>query len=234
MINNPNLPDMPITAIIAGDDRAITSLTMMGIRTIAVAPCPLLPEPVCRHADMLFHYLGDNRIVVHQSQQAAIHELTELGMKVIEWNGALGEYPNDSALNSARVGNLLFCRCDITHPMLLRSIQAVDVKQGYAKCSTLILNAHAIITADIGIHQAAEANGVDALLISPGHCALPGYTYGFIGGCGGMISQDTLFIAGDITAHPDYAAIAAFVRKYGIRIVQGSYPLSDIGSIIPL
>ena len=56
------------------------------------------------------------------------------------------------------------------------------VKQGYAKCSTVLVNEQACITADTSIAAAVKQCGLDVLQIRPGFVELPGYPYGFLGG----------------------------------------------------
>jgi hypothetical protein len=70
------------------------------------------------------------------------------------------------------------------------------------------------------------------LLIDKGHIQLQGFDYGFIGGASGRIG-DTIIFNGDITQHPDYEKIAAFIEDRDLKIKYFTeYPLEDIGSII--
>jgi hypothetical protein len=108
----------------------------------------------------------------------------------------------------------------------------VDVRQGYAKCSIVIVDEDSIITYDKGIERACSAAGMDVLLIRPGYIRLDGYDTGFIGGTSGRIG-DTIFFYGDPDTHPDGDAIRKFILSKGLKISSlKEGELTDIGSII--
>ena len=135
------------------------------------------------------------------------------------------------------------------------TLEIIDVPQGYTKCNTLIVDEYSIITSDVGIYNscygrphltgndaAAEdckscisgspAPQLEVLLIEKGHIKLQGFDYGFIGGASGRVG-DTIIFNGDITQHPDYEKITAFIESRGLKIKHFTgYPLEDIGSII--
>lgn len=69
--------------------------------------------------------------------------------------------------------------------MRKNDIEIVNINQGYARCSTLILNNRTAVTADISVKNALEKDGAKVLLISSGDIKLEGYDYGFIGGASG-------------------------------------------------
>ena len=145
-------------------------------------------------------------------------------------------YPDDILMNAAPVGAFLFGRLDKLSPALLalarkEGAKPVHVAQGYARCSVAIVSENAIITADHSIMRAAEKRGIEVLLIRPGHIRLEGVDYGFIGGTGGT-DEKNVYFCGDITAHPDFAAIDAFCKRQGKRpIPLSKEPLTDVGSL---
>ena len=120
----------------------------------------------------------------------------------------------------------------------------VDVPQGYSRCCCLPVDDTSFITSDRGIEKALTAAGADVLLIEKGHIELPGFDYGFIGGCAGHImvpsnddscygERQAILFNGDISSHPDYERITAFINERGIDITYfKDYQLTDIGSII--
>ena len=83
------------------------------------------------------------------------------------------------------------------------------------------------------IYKTLLAGGVDdVLLIAPGHIALPGHETGFIGGCAGTVGDAVVF-SGDLSAHPDRAAIERFIAAHGLKTAYpAGRPLTDIGSLI--
>ena len=73
---------------------------------------------------------------------------------------------------------------------------------------------------------------MSVLKIRPGQVLLPGYAYGFLGGTSGRIGDKIVF-NGDLSAHPDFNVISAFIESRGLSCVYfKDYPLTDIGSII--
>ena len=84
--------------------------------------------------------------------------------------------------------------------------------------------------------RALENAGAQVLVISRGSVALRGYDYGFIGGCAGNVTvagRQTIVFNGDITGHPDWEAMKAFIscRNIDIKYFEGER-LEDIGSIL--
>ena len=108
----------------------------------------------------------------------------------------------------------------------------VNVRQGYAKCSTVIVDEDSIITYDRGLGQRCIEAGMDVLFVSPGHVLLEGYESGFLGGASGRIG-DTVYFNGDLTEHPDFQAIKDFIEERGLSSKWfPDWPLTDIGTIL--
>ena len=155
---------------------------------------------------------------------------------------AAGEaYPDDVPLNSAFIGNCLFCNPRTIDPFILNYAlksghTITSVRQGYTKCSIAIITESAIITADTIIAKKAKELKMDVLKIREGHIELSGFSYGFIGGCCGKISRDLMVFTGNIELHPDGKNIISFLRNYGIYAYSLSqeHILKDIGGIIPV
>lgn len=243
LINSPNLPESPVTtAAVSGTySKVCESLSRLGIQTIQTEPHAGLAVPVSSHTDMILHHLGGNRIVVAQGAEYLVQQLTALGFTVRVAERKLSPaYPFDIPLNAARVGNRLLTNADILDNSIKEysdsnGIEIIPVRQGYAKCSTAVVNEHSIITSDPSIAVAAKIQGMDVLQIRPGYVELSPYEYGFIGGTCGKISKNILAFAGDIRNHPDVEAISAFAKSHGVEVLPlFDGPLLDIGGILPL
>lgn len=148
------------------------------------------------------------------------------------------DYPKDIAFNAACTGKYFIHNLANTNEKLLLSAKAmdmvlVDVKQGYTKCSVVVVDWNAIITYDEGIALACKKfPGLDVLKVSPGFVRLDGYDTGFIGGTSGRVGNEIVF-NGDLSAHPDFQPIVKFIEDHGLtyKWFEG-YPLTDIGSIL--
>lgn len=146
-------------------------------------------------------------------------------------------YPGDVLYNIAVSGKYALHNLKYTDSEYLHKSNYVNINiaQGYSKCNICFVNSSSIITSDKGIAQKASFAGMDVLLISPGYIELPGYNYGFIGGCSGLIDSDVLAFCGDITLHHDYERIYDFCHKRCVNILSLSDEmLMDIGTIISL
>ena len=151
-------------------------------------------------------------------------------------------YPHDSIYNAACTGNYFIHRLDITAPALTAAankvcgddLKFISVRQGYTKCSTLIVDENSIITYDRGISRPCEDAGMNVLLIEPGFIKLRGANDGFIGGASGRVGDEIVF-NGDLSAHPSFREIVDFIEARGLGCKWfTSYELEDIGSIITL
>lgn len=201
------------------DRRLIEYLGEKGYDVELFGPIPHVAEPLSCHPDMLITWLGHGCIFRGESELLA------------------PSYPGDIRYNAASTGKYFLHNLKYTDPALLESaknngLKLIDVRQGYAKCSTCVVNPDSIITYDKGIAVPARAAGMDVLEISPGYIELPGFDTGFIGGCSGHIGE-TLVFSGDLSAHPDFDVIKEFVYERNIELeFFAEYPLTDIGSII--
>lgn len=144
-------------------------------------------------------------------------------------------YPNDVLYNAALVGKTLFCNVEYTSPTVIseakkRGIKTVNVKQGYAKCSTVSVDENALITSDISVKKAAEKEGMDVLFVSNSGVLLDGFDSGFIGGSSICLNGKIVF-TGDIFNSPDALKIIDFIGFHGKTAAYfPHYPLMDIGS----
>ena len=148
------------------------------------------------------------------------------------------DYPNNVLLNCLFLGNRLYGKLSAIDETVLeyckeQEIELVNVNQGYTRCSTLVVNDNAVITADPSIEDALRKNGVEVLRISQGQIRLEGFDYGFIGGCSGRINN-TIFFFGNIREHSDYSGIKDYIMQHNskIEILCDNMPLTDIGGFV--
>ena len=204
-----------------------------------------LASPVSSHADMLLFVL-DNIIfcneAYYENNKPIFNKIKEYGYKINQLEFEVSDkYPNDVALNQAVLNKNIFgfknsCAKSILEYADSNGYTYHSIKQGYAKCSTLILGDKAIISADTGIITLAEKLGVNSLKIknTPEDITLDGYNYGFIGGASTTFEK-TVFFFGDITLHSYGDKITSFCHDNGFKTVSlGKNPLCDIGGAIIL
>ena len=215
------------------DNKIFNALEQEGFKTIPLVPFGALSHPVDTHADMLLLKV-DDVVFVHKDYSIDLSHLKN----VIQIDEPMkNKYPNDVLLNIAIVGKNVFANTKYASKTVLEYLEKHDffihhVSQGYAHCSTCIVNENAIISADAGIIKAAQRVGVDALKIDEGHISLSPYNHGFIGGtCGSH--ADKIYFCGTLDSHPSCKEIRAFCTKHGKTIIELSNTnLMDIGGIL--
>ena len=164
-------------------------LRELGYQIQKLPPHPALPAPVASHPDMLLFFAPNAVLCTESYARIAARELANIeqavGLPIRSVAEDYGSsYPRDILLNAARVGDRLFCFPSHTAQEILGlpRQQICAVRQGYAKCSTVPVGNHALVTEDPSIAAVAGAQGLEVLKISPQNVGLPGYNTGFLGG----------------------------------------------------
>lgn len=242
-IENPNVPSGRVFEVIIGEKYkdTISALEKVGIKCLSVACCTNVHPFLECHTDLQFCHVDENTVFLSNYQDKLKNEMMQRGFKCFEINDNLSaNYPNDVLLNSVVIGKYVICNVHTIDKNLLTFFEEnnfilIHVKQGYTKCSTVVISNSAIITDDEAIGLKAQENGIDSLIVSKGSVKLDDFNYGFIGGCCGMISNKTLAVNGNLKYHTDFESICAFTFKHGVKILNlFDKPLEDIGSIIPI
>ena len=150
------------------------------------------------------------------------------------------DYPQDVRFNAVVTSKYVISLNRVTSPALIRAaeklypgIRLINVPQGYTKCNMVVIDATHFITEDAGIAKAlSNYSEIACLTVSAGHVALQGFKNGFLGGASGRVGSDIVF-NGDLSSHPDFERIKAFIENCGLNTVFfPEWRLTDIGSII--
>ena len=211
-------------------------LILNGYNILTCPPSNLLYEAVCGHPDMLMHISGDNIIVHRDMSSEFTQDLVSLNYEVSRSISTLhSKYPNDICLNALSIDNLFVHSINFTDTTLLSLVKNkkfINVKQGYTKCSTCMVNNKAVITSDISIAKALNAEGVDVLLLPAGDILLPGLDYGFIGGATGLIEDNVLAFYGHLDHYLYGKEVLNFLGKHKVEpMFLRNGKLIDRGSI---
>lgn len=245
-IETPNLPTNDVDVVIIdkrASDKIKDALKQKKILLIETLPHPDVYQTIAYHPDIMFHHIANNEIVyAPNTPQLLLNELTEIGFNLIKGHAILNnKYPYTIAYNIARVGNYAFHNTKYTDPVVWkllneRGIQFINVKQGYTKCLTCIINENSIITSDKDIYKKALTVGIDALLIEPDNSIkLEPFDMGFLGGATGLIGKNKLAFAGNIRHHKNFKEIFKFLSLKNVDMVMlNDETLMDLGSIIPI
>ncbi len=212
------------------------ALGAIGVETIEIKPDLRLPKPVNRHADMTVCPMRGNDIFVLRGNRKLHDALCGRGFNALyTQNEPTDIYPGDVILNCLLLGNTLYCSKNadgaVTEYAISHGIDICHVNQGYVRCSCCVVDENSVITADKGLAGIFAQNGVDVLLIKPGHIELKGYDTGFIGGCSFKISESEMLFTGGLSSHPSSNEIKSYLNKKGISAVECDNEfLVDIGS----
>ncbi len=215
----------------------ILSLENLDCKPILCEPCNSLYPAICGHPDILMHFIDNNTVIIHKDTSFTFEKkLKSLNLTVLRSKETLtGEYPKDIILNAVNTSKFFMHNIKYTDKTLLEKIHnktLINVKQGYAKCSTAILSDRAFITSDIGIHKELNHYGYDVLLLPPGDILLPHLDYGFIGGTCGMLDSKTIVFYGNLDLYPYGEIVKSFLNNHSITpIYLTNSPLIDRGSI---
>ena len=221
-------------------------LSSFGLTPISLKADPRLDGCVSTHPDTLIFSDGFAYIINEENLQVLPEEIRSRMMPVSDT--PYGGYPTDTALNAVRVGRYLFARLSSLAPSVRgyaeeNGIELVNVNQGYARCSALPLPAvRAAITADPSLAAAMEGKGIEVLRIRPGHIALEGHDYGFIGGasfvyeprgcCSISDHSRYVYFFGQLRRHPDGEAVREFLSRHGYAAVCLGGELTDYGGAV--
>jgi len=216
-------------------------LERRGFSCISLPPFSALDPRIASHPDMLILPIG-RHLFVHKDYYAEAQEAidsiighTALRLTLTD-DRVENLYPRDIALNLIVSGNRIIGRQDTMSKVVAvyakqEALTVGNVKQGYAKCSAVVLDDKALITADPAIEKAARDLALDVLRITPGHVSLRGYDCGFIGGASG-VCHNTVFFCGNILTHPDGKIIVEFCSKYDFQVISLSEEsLCDVGTL---
>lgn len=237
-ISKPNLPQSRVKkAVIGKYPIIIDALNRLGTEAFISENNSNLQKPVQSHADMTILHLGGKNFLSYNDK--ITQKLNQMGAYCRRpQRMQRSNYPQDIVLNCLIIGNFIVCNTKYCADEIIEFASANNMKiihtaQGYARCSVAVIDEKSVITADKDIAAKMSGEGFDVLQIHAGNISLPGYDYGFIGGCCGKINKDKILFCGDIKTHPDAKRITEFIEARNIEIIcTHSGQLFDFGGFI--
>ncbi len=224
-------------------DEEILNLSKLNIEVIKIPKCNRVYEAINGHPDIQINVLKnstDNKLIVHKDISKDFRNILEKkNIKYIVSEKSLdSSYPSDIILNALILKDYFIHTLAYTDENLFNSQISkinVNVPQGYTKCSVLPINENALITSDKGIYNVLKEYNFDILLLPPGDILLPSLDYGFIGGTGGMISNNRIAFFGELDCYKYGNEVKSFLTRHGVSpIYLKKGKLIDRGSLIVL
>ena len=218
----------------------LNNIIILNIEPILIPKCPKVYEAINGHVDIQLNILDkrNKKVIVQKDiSKDFLNLLSSKGINYILSENSLGtNYPENIIINALITDNLFVHNLNYTDPNLLKfqdSKKTINVKQGYTKCSVLPTGKNAYITSDKGIYKKLIQEDLDVLLIPPGDILLPSLNYGFIGGVGGMISENRLALFGELNCYAYGKEVYKFLYKHDIEpIALKKGKLIDRGSLL--
>ena len=218
------------------------NLFLHGFMPILLPSSSQMTDAISSHPDSLIFRYKNEIIASADYCEEALTAFTDLraysDVKIHFTDERLGKgFPYDARMNALVMGERLFCNIKTVSESILkftrkRGLKICHTNQAYPACSTLTLGEAAAITADRGLAEVMQAEGIRVTLIKSGNISLPPYEYGFIGGACGVFGNKVYFF-GDYHTHPDAELIEAAIRDEGlVPISLSSGPLTDFGGML--
>lgn len=244
-IKKPNLPTSKVKCVIVDCNAPESLFDFFDVNKIKYIKSTYIEntiDAVSTHPDMQICHVGGKNFVCEPLLYSYYYEkLRDYGINLIKGTSVVkSTYPYDISYNVVVTGKILMHNVSYTEEKIMDYIESTgisiyNVKQGYTKCATCIIDENAFITSDHGIYKMCDLNKTDCLLINNGKIKLGDRYDGFIGGCCGMIDRKKLLFCGNISAHSSYDVIIDFAKKHDVKIISSSDDvLTDVGSIIPV
>ena len=219
-------------------ENEINSLKKLNYDVIKIPKDNNLYEAINGHTDIQLNILNKNTLIINKNIDLSFRELLKTkNINFIESDSTLSsKYPNNISLNAYITNNYLVHNLKFTDKKILeycKNKKTINVNQGYTKCSILPLREKVIITNDTGIYNTLKNENFDILLLPFGDIELSGFNYGFIGGVGGIISNDSMAFFGSLDNYAFGNEVKKFLYKYDIKpIYLSNTKLIDRGSLL--
>ena len=242
LLRCPRRPERPVRLVLISGEYPVLGqrLRELKIEVIETSFDSRLPKPTAFHPDMQACPLDLETLFVLR-ESSLLKKLAFYDMIATETAGfPQSRYPGDVlcnafAWNGFLVGNMGAIDKKLRKKALQAGLRELPVRQGYASCSAALVTETAAMVSDPGMAEALEKKGFEILRIRPGFIELPGYDYGFIGGCCGKLAPELLAFSGSLQNHPDRERILKFLSRHGVETIElTNEVLTDVGGIMPL
>ena len=194
---------------------------------------PNIDKKLADHPDLSIFKINSSTLIVDESVYP-YYKKNLKNVSIIKGERAGKLYPYDAIYNIVRFKNFYihnnFTEKNIKEYFSANNISHIFVKQGYTRCSSLVLK-EKILTSDYGIYKKLK-NVVDVRLLKEEKIYLEGFEKGFLGGCFGIVKNNTIIFNGDIKKLNSYDIISKEANNEGLDILYPKTDLKDTGSLI--
>lgn len=217
----------------------LENLLKLNLVPIKIPKCNSLYSAIDGHVDIQMAVINKElkKVIFHKDMDINfLNYIQTLGISyILSKNSLSAKYPKDIFLNALITKNFLLHNLKYTDEHLLHSftgLPKLHINQGYTNCSILKVSDSAFITSDKKAFDLLTKNNFDVLLLPPKDIVLEGLDYGFIGGVGGLINENTMVFFGSLDKYKYGNMVKNFLNKHGISyIFLKDDSLTDRGSL---
>ena len=147
-----------------------------------------LYDEISGHPDIVACNIGETTVLEKKTYDCLSDKLKEYN--IVRGSATLkGKYPFDIAYNVVAtdkylIGNLNFVDEVVIRLAKRKNLKFINVKQGYTRCSTLVVNNDIFITSDTNIYNELMRNNIRVYYIKADDITLSKRYTGFLGGAG--------------------------------------------------
>ena len=180
-------------------------------------------DAISGHPDIFICDTGSGLIVAPNSPPSFINKLNEIKVPYKTGDKPLGRaYPETSRFNAVVTKKYLIHNLKYTDKSILDACDEkiqIHTRQAYTRCNLIALNDNAFITSDKSIEKSLLKQKLNVLFVSPEEIVLPGFQYGFFGGCCG-VHQQKFFISGSLKHFKYGNSVLSFIKENGLETIE--------------
>ena len=203
-------------------DEAIRNLQLYG-ECLSFHTEKITYEAIAGHPDIFFCPIDGDIVVALNTPTHFVDCLLARGFNIRKGENFVGgQKYNSTSYNAVVTDQYIIHNRKYTDPSILNYLGRrifMHVNQGYTRCSLFPLKNNNFITSDKGVEKTLCHNKINCCYISCEEILLPGFPYGFLGGCMGGY-QNKIFIIGKLEYLSEGAKVYDFLRKLDYEIIE--------------
>lgn len=195
----------------------------------------IVEETLHGHPDLFLAQINESFVLAPNSPKYVVeyfksHTIPyQFGEKTVGFS-----YPEIARYNISANQKYILCNSSICDSHILKlseNLKIISVKQGFCRCSTLILNSDIFITSDKGIAQALEKQKLKVHLFSDENILLSGYKHGLLGGCLGIDEENRrIIVSGSLDTLLEGKQLRLLFQNSAYDLLElGNTVLHDVG-----
>lgn len=195
----------------------------------------LVEDPLQGHPDLFLAQINKNLIVAPNCPKYILEYFNKHSISFQFGEQPVGfSYPEIARYNVSANQKYLLCNTSICNSHILKrseNLEIISVKQGFCRCSTLILAKNIFITSDKGIAQTLEKQKKNVYLFSDENIALSGYKHGLLGGCLGIDEGNKrIVVSGSLETIKNGKQLRLLLQNSAYDLLElGETALHDVG-----